>query len=290
LKISEFEDFQKPSDFVLRATWQDRHIDHVQAFRIRPKKKEVERGRARYATFLDGEGAILREITPRATFLRLNASRMSTASYSDEKTPSLQEDGSAFGALLAHIALVDRTRYDRIVDAVRAVIPAVHGLRLEREKVPRSDPELWGHKLIIDFESSPDTPAEEASEGTLLVIGIITAVLSIEHPNLILIDDIDKGLHPKAIVDLIAQLRRILVENPDLQIIATTHSPYLIDNFEGDEIRLTTMSPTAGVVCGRLSDHPDFARWRETMLAGEFWSMVGERWLLEPRAQAHAVP
>ena len=40
--------------------------------------------------------------------------------------------------------------------------------------------------------------------------------------------------------------------------------------------------------CGSLVDHPDFNRWKDTMLTGEFWSMVGEKWLLEKQGKAHA--
>jgi len=28
-----------------------------------------------------------------------------------------------------------------------------------------------------------------------------------------------------------------------------------------------------------LRDHPDFERWKDEMMPGEFWSMVGEDWI-----------
>lgn len=35
----------------------------------------------------------------------------------------------------------------------------------------------------------------------------------------------------------------------------------------------------------KLTDHPEWAEWKGTLKAGEFWSYVGEDWLEAP---AHA--
>jgi hypothetical protein len=33
-------------------------------------------------------------------------------------------------------------------------------------------------------------------------------------------------------------------------------------------------------VCGRLEDHPQFAKWKDEMAPGELWSLFGEKWLV----------
>ena len=50
------------------------------------------------------------------------------------------------------------------------------------------------------------------------------------------LDDIDHGLHPKAQWDLLKQLRRLLAQYPDLQIVATSHSPDLVDELDPSEV------------------------------------------------------
>jgi predicted ATP-dependent endonuclease of OLD family len=94
-----------------------------------------------------------------------------------------------------------------------------------------------------------------------------------------LLDDLDRGLHPKAQLDLVSYLRGLLESQPNLQIIATTHSPYILDRVTSDEVRLVTLGDDGWAVCGRLQDHPEFERWKEEMTPGEFWMMFGEKWL-----------
>ncbi len=95
----------------------------------------------------------------------------------------------------------------------------------------------------------------------------------------------DRGLHPKAQRDLVVQLRKLLERDPELQIIATSHSPYLVDHLEPQEVRLSTVLPDGTIRFAALTDHPDFERWKEAMRPGEFWSTVGEQWVGERGAE-----
>ncbi len=134
---------------------------------------------------------------------------------------------------------------------------------------------------MLDFKGAPDVPAQLASEGTLLTIGLLTASWTEPRPRLLLLDDIDKTLHPRAQGELVAQLRKVLEMDPELQIIATSHSPYLLDHFEAQDVLLTALSPDGSTACARLTDHPDFERWKSTTRPGEFWSFVGEDWVTQ---------
>jgi predicted ATP-dependent endonuclease of OLD family len=100
-----------------------------------------------------------------------------------------------------------------------------------------------------------------------------------------LLDDIDKALHPRAQGELVVQLRKVLEMDPDLQIIATSHSPYLLDHFDLHEVLVTALRDDGSTACASLEEHPDFARWKTTTKAGELWSFVGEDWVIE-RAKA----
>jgi predicted ATPase len=128
--------------------------------------------------------------------------------------------------------------------------------------------------------------ATAASEGTLLVLGLLTVLHSRATTRLILLDDLDRGLHPIAQKNLIATLRRLLAVNPEMQLVATSHSPYLLDNLQPEEVRITALDGNGQARCARLVDHPEFEKWREQMLPGEFWSVYGERWI----NPSHQVP
>jgi predicted ATPase len=121
------------------------------------------------------------------------------------------------------------------------------------------------------------------SEGTLLVLGLLTALHAAGRPSLVLLDDLDRGLHPKAQRELISLLRGLLETNPDLQILATTHSPYMLNCMEPNEVRMTVLRDDGATVCSPLAEHPKFEKWKDEMAPGEMWSLFGEKWLLEQR-------
>lgn len=123
-------------------------------------------------------------------------------------------------------------------------------------------------------------PADQVSEGTLLTVGLMAALYGPDRPRLVLIDDLDRGLHPKAQEQLVQLLRGVLAAVPDLQVAATTHSPYLLNSVQPDEVRVTALE-NGSTVCAPLSQHPKFPTWRAEMWSGEMWSVFGEKWLAE---------
>jgi len=94
-------------------------------------------------------------------------------------------------------------------------------------------------------------------------------------------DDIEHGLHPLAQEALIGVLRQVMRKVPELQVVATAHSPYLVDHLRPEEVRLMTTGEDGFAVCGRIVDHPQFDRWKDEMAPGELWSLFGEKWLAE---------
>src|SRR5207244_1762002 len=110
--------------------------------------------------------------------------------------------------------------------------------------------EVVADALVFDFEGAPDIPADLAGEGTILVLGLLTVLLGPARPRVILFDDLDRGLHPLAQTSLIAVLRTILDQNLELQVVATTHSPYVLDDLKPNEVRLTALRPDGTARCG----------------------------------------
>jgi len=130
-------------------------------------------------------------------------------------------------------------------------------------------------------------PLERAGEGTALVLGLLT-FLHTQSTSLLLLDDVDKALHPKAQEDLVDTLRMVMSQQPDLQILATTHSPFVLNKLAYDEVRLATVAADGRTIVGSLTDHPHYARWKDHVQPGELWTSELEGWLakrhLEPAA------
>ncbi|WP_437806195.1 AAA family ATPase [Sorangium sp. So ce1078] len=235
--------------------------------------------------------------------LRLDIERLAAPSYSEEETPRLDTDGSGLASVLADAAARTPEAFQSIQEAARRVIPTLERIRTRRAKVQRQERQeiridgeeairhpvdrvYWGHQVVLDFKGAPDIPAPLASEGTLLVIGLLTALWMEPKPRLLLLDDIDKALHPRAQEELVAQIRKILEMSPELQVIATSHSPYLLDHFDAQDVLLTALLPDGSTACARLTDHPDFDRWKSTTRSGELWSFVGEDWVAQQASAA----
>ncbi|AGP36078.1 AAA family ATPase [Sorangium cellulosum] len=239
-----------------------------------------------------------------ADLLRLDATKLAQSSYSASLVPRIEPDGDGLAAVLAEMLISRADDFRRVEDALRAVIPAVERVRLERSAVKRPEiqrvtingqtmistveREYVGHRAVLDMRGAANLPAHAASEGTLIVLGILTAIISRKGAHLLLIDDLERAIHPRAIADLVAQIRKLLDVFPELQIVATSHSPYLIDHLEPEEVRLMSADETGAVRWARLNEHPQFERWKEFMSPGEIWSMVGEDWVRERGAQPHA--
>lgn len=64
------------------------------------------------------------------------------------------------------------------------------------------------------------------------------------------------------------------------QIVLTSHSPYIVDELEADEVWLLATDEEGVAQARRLSDHPDAERALEVLTTGEFWSAEGEDWVV----------
>jgi ABC-type branched-subunit amino acid transport system ATPase component len=246
------------------------------------------------------ETSEVNRLLPSSRLLRLDPVRLAEPSSSEDQYPEIQPNGAGLASTLAYMKLNrGDAEFQRLVKAVQTVIPSVRGIRFDRVLVVRSEVTNvtqtqtgwrrteqierpnWGDALVFDLDGAPSVPAFLMSEGTLLVVGLLAVLMGPFRPHLILLDDLEQGLHPKAQKDLVRLLHKLLEENPELQILATAHSPYLLDGLSPHEIRLTSRNADGSVACARLDEHPEFEKWKEEMTPGEFWSMVGEKWVSE---------
>jgi predicted ATPase len=190
--------------------------------------------------------------------------------------PPVTTEGGGLPSLLGYLKLRDDELFDRIEEHFCRVIPNVRKLRVDRSQTGGS---AAGERLLFDTTFATKVPADQMSDGTLYILALIVAILGPHRPKTLLIDDIDLRLHPKAQYELVTLLKQFLNEFLEMQIIATSHSPYVLDKLEPDEVRVTGLAGDGSVVVARLEDHPDFAKWKTSMSPGEFWSHTGEEWL-----------
>jgi predicted ATPase len=215
---------------------------------------------------------------PPSVLLRLEASRLVQPNPGPDATV-MSPDGVGLHSALANMALNDPDSWQELQGNLRRIIPTIR--RLRHTKGPAGNQHA---ALLFDTVGADSVPANQVSEGTLLVLGLLTALHTSGRPNLVLLDDLDRGLHPRAQRELITLLRGLLETNSDLQIVATTHSPYMLDCMAVDEVRMTILNDDGATVCAPLTSHPNFPKWKDEMTPGEMWSLFGEKWVEEVTA------
>lgn len=244
--------------------------------------------------------AAIANVIEHTDFLRLDPRRLARPSYSDATKVKIESDGTGLSTVIADMILKDRQHFSRLQEAVRRIIPGLREIRVDRvpttREISRSQGRgqpyksevqtVRGELLLIDTDSGQGIPAWAVSEGTLLAIGFLTVLMGPQPTKLVLIDDLDRGLHPLAQRELVQVLRGLLERDPELQIVATSHAPYLLDCLEFDEVRVTALRDDGVAVLGNLGDHPEFEKWQRLMTPGELWSSLGERWLAELGGEA----
>lgn len=217
--------------------------------------------------------------------------------------PIITPKGHGLASALVNLRLSAPDVFDQIERQLRSLVENVVGLRFhrfegdrqEKEPVQPDTPQITQlrstkhimESIVFDFVGAEGVFASDVSSGTLVVLGLLTAIHMFSQYGVLLCDDIDHGLHPKAQTKLIGVIRELLAQYPSLQIIATSHSPYILNQLEPEEVRLTASREDGTTVCTTLAKHPQFERWKDVMTPGEFWTHVGEDWVKQlPEYQA----
>ncbi|MDX9722727.1 MAG: AAA family ATPase [Myxococcota bacterium] len=230
-------------------------------------------------------------------YLHLDAKEMTATSIPESETPRMRYDGHGLASTLAWMKGAREEELELLTKELARVVPGVRRIRTMRESVVDRHHEkltvdgqpVWrsiettvlGDRFALEFENGVSIPADLLSEGTVLALGLFAKLHEPRTPRLVLLDDIERGLHLGAQAKLVQVLRDLLEQSPELQIVCTTHSPYLLDLFNAEEVRVLTLDGQRRTRALPLTAHPEFDRWRLGLQTGELWASVGEAWVSE---------
>jgi len=121
-------------------------------------------------------------------------------------------------------------------------------------------------------------PADSLSQGTLYLLAILTLAHAPQPPGLVCLEEADRGVHPRLLREVRDALYRLSYPLEELdgrapvQVIATTHSPYLLDLFRDhpEEIVLANKQGNAATF-ERLSERPDILELMKETNLGDLW-------------------
>ena len=121
-------------------------------------------------------------------------------------------------------------------------------------------------------------PASDLSHGTLIAVAFLTLAFLPQPPSIIGIEEPETFFHPRLLRDVAENMYRLSYpENygdthAPVQVIATTHSPYLLDHYKEhpEEIIIAERDERGGHF-SRLSDRVDASIFLEGASLGEVW-------------------
>jgi predicted ATPase len=233
-----------------------------------------------------------------ALYLKLAATNLEKPSYhSGDGPPRVEFDGSGLASALDYIRDEYPDNFQAIQEMLRRVVPSVKKVGIRRENVVKKisrlievngkkipyeeEQELRGEEFVLDMTSGERIRAHALSEGTVLALGLLTALMNPRQPNLVLLDDVEQGLHPLAQREFISILKEIIQENRNLQIIFTTHSPYVVDELTPSQVHVLHNHHSGRTFSKRLDEHQGLEWAQEVLTTGEFWDAEGEEWVAE---------
>ena len=240
----------------------------------------------------------LRKSLAAMQFLDPAPARMRDYAFPSDRT--LQGDGRNLSAVLYNLWGADR---DKVIEEQRgeqepfrqqrqAILDFIQSLPeqniagLSFLEEPRGGVMLTLHETFGDQHRAYD--ASLLSDGTLRVLSIAAAMLSAEEGSLVVIEEIDNGVHPSRARHLLNNIREI-AQRRNLRVLLSTHNPALLDALPDaalPDALFCYRDPTQGdsrII--RLQDIPDYPELiAQDSLGGLATSGVLERFVKHPPA------
>lgn len=237
-----------------------------------------------------------------AVHLKLIATNLAKAAYSEAITPRVEFDGSGLAPTLDYLRDEAPDYFQSLQEMLQRIVPGVQKVGIRRAKVTidrqrfievdgksisyEESQEIAGQEIVLDMNTGERIPAHAISEGTMLTLGLLTVLMNPKQPNLVLLDDVEQGLHPKAQRELITVFKEIIQTNKNLQIIFSTHSPYIVDELTASQVHVLSNTNSGFTRSKRLDEHPDLEWAKQTLTTGEFWDAEGEDWVVAGETDA----
>lgn len=178
----------------------------------------------------------------------------------------LASDGTNVAEYLIDLRERSPAAFNDITSALRYVLPYASDVEpkvLDAGIIRRSYMQLLEDKYEI--------PGWLMSSGSLRVLPLIATLMDPDPPPVVFIEEVENGLDPRT-VGLVVDLMRSAAQSGRSQIIATTHSPYLLDMLDLDDVLL----------CERGERGPEFSwpasrnemqAWRQNFMPGRLYTM-----------------
>jgi len=196
---------------------------------------------------------------------------------------TLASNGGNLAAALAALHERHPENFAQLEAEFRQIVPEFAGIEVSRRGGMAEGGETLELGLRLRGGSGPGgrgevVTADNLSQGTLYLLAVLFLVFQPAPPSVVCIEEIDRGMHPRwlrALRDLLYRLsypRDFGQSRAPVQVLATTHSPYLLDLFK-DHPEEIIISQKCGLSAHfeRLSDRADLGALLGEASLGDLW-------------------
>jgi len=175
-----------------------------------------------------------------------------------------------------------------------AVLSTLNGREPERFDALNQELQRWlpeFDRIVVDFPQPGHTEfllrtrfghhkynARELSHGTLFALAFLTLAYLPNPPSIVGFEEPERGIHPRLLNEIREGMYRLAYpkdfgeSREAVQVIATTHSPYLLDLYkEHPEEIVIAHKEKDGVHFNRLSEKPHIGELLEGAPLGDIW-------------------
>jgi predicted ATPase len=186
---------------------------------------------------------------------------------------SMASDGTGLSGFIARMAL-DR---DGTMDSLEEDFKRRFPFYMAIVTVPK--PEAMGDVAHLRFRTvhGPVLPCQSVSDGVMLSLAFMAVCHAKESPDILLIEEPENCVHHSNLKDIVETLKQ-LSKDKGVQVIMTTHSPYLLDEVDFSTVQVFQKDKEGAVHAKRLSDFEGAGEISDMFSTGEKWSLLAEKY------------
>lgn len=201
-------------------------------------------------------------------FLRMHAETMGEPIPQSRAGGGIQlaQDGSNIADYLRELRELSIDAYEGIVQTMSYVLPYASDIQTAVST------ELERKTYLQLSEGGFKLPGWMLSTGTLRMLALIALLRHPKPPPLVIVEEIENGLDPRSVHLIVEEIRNAVLGGVT-QVIATTHSPYLLDLLKLDQIVLVSRSEAGEPKFFRPESDESLRKWSAEFSPGRLYTM-----------------
>ncbi len=156
-------------------------------------------------------------------------------------TESVDSEYGNLASIIVNLHHNHPQTYDKFQIIIKKIMPHFSSLieiPSKSNEVSES-PEKESYLIVLEEQNlNQKLSMQSVSSGDLKTLFLIATTLNMDDYSTLIIEEIENGMHPKRIIDLIEHLETIS-KIKNMQILFTTHSPIVINKISPSEVVLT---------------------------------------------------